>query len=56
MATQGNITPKADQPKVTTESLRSSSQPATLQYRTSSIKGYGNRSTPRQNTRSSGAR
>lgn len=56
MATQGNIAPKADQPRVTTESLRSSSQSPTLQYRVNSVKGYGDRTKTRNNSRSLGGR
>ena len=43
MATQGNVQPKADQPRVTTESLRGSSSPANLQYRVQGIKSFTGR-------------
>lgn len=46
------ITPKADQPRVTTESLRQGEQPANLQYRVSSFRTY----TPRTENRSSSTR
>lgn len=47
MATKGNVQPKADQPRVTTESLKRSEAPANLQYRTQGIKSF-NRSDNRK--------
>ena len=40
MATRGNVQPKADQPRVTSGSLKKDDTP-TLQYRVSNIKTYG---------------
>jgi len=39
MAT-GNVAPRADQPKVSTESLKRASQPPSLQNRTTGIKSF----------------
>jgi len=39
MAT-GNVAPRADQPKVSTESLKRASQPQSLQSRTTGIKSF----------------
>lgn len=50
-ASRGNITPRADQPKVSTESLNRSAAGPTLQYRVQSVKSYGSR-TPRRTDRS----
>jgi hypothetical protein len=52
MATQGQIAPKADQPRATTESLKRGEGGAGLTYRTTGIKNYGNR-TVRQTERAS---
>lgn len=53
MATQGNVQPKADQPRVTTESLKRGEQPANLQYRVTGIKSF-NRTAPRKTGRELG--
>ena len=53
MATTGNIQPKADQPRVTTESLKRGDAPANLQYRVSGIKSFSGR-TPRKAGREMG--
>jgi len=37
---QGNIAPKADQPRVTTESLKRDAKQPNLQYRTQGIKSF----------------
>ena len=51
MANQpGNVSPKADQPRVSTESLKRGEQPANLQYRTTGIKTFTGR-TPRSTGR-----
>jgi hypothetical protein len=52
MATAAQTAPKADQPRVTTASLRKDESPAGLTYRTTGIKNYGNR-TMRQTERAS---
>ena len=39
MAT-GNVQPKADQPRVTTESLKRGEQPSNLQYRVQGVKSF----------------
>ena len=52
MATQAMTAPKADQPRVSTESLKRGEGGAGLTYRTSGIKNYGNRS-QRQTERAS---
>jgi len=46
------MTPKADQPRVSTESLRQGEQAPSLQYRVSSFRTY----TPRTENRSSSTR
>jgi hypothetical protein len=43
MATQGQTAPKADQPRVSTESLKRGEQGAGLTYRNTGIKNYANR-------------
>jgi hypothetical protein len=43
MAMQGQTAPKADQPRVSTESLKRGEGSAGLTYRTTGIKNYGNR-------------
>jgi hypothetical protein len=35
-----NVQPKADQPRVTTESLKRGEQPANLQYRVQGVKSF----------------
>jgi len=45
MAKTGNVQPKADQPRVTTGSLRETSAPANLQYRVQGIKTFTGRDT-----------
>jgi hypothetical protein len=52
MNDSGVITPKADQPRVTTENLRQGEQAPSLQYRVSSFRTY----TPRTENRSSSTR
>jgi len=45
MATRGTVSPKADQPRVSTSSLRETSAPANLQYRVQGIKTFTGRDT-----------
>ena len=40
MATRGTVSPKADQPRVSTSSLRETSAPANLQYRVQGVKSF----------------
>jgi hypothetical protein len=42
------VSPKADQPRVTTENLQRGDQPASLQYKVSTVRSY----TPRTENRS----
>jgi hypothetical protein len=51
MAT-GNVQPKADQPRVTTENLKRSEGSPNLQYRTQGIKSYDRSSKTRDYGRS----
>ena len=52
MATAGQTAPKADQPRVSTESLKRGEGGAGLTYRTQGIKNYANRgNTARQSKR-----
>ena len=52
MATAGQTAPKADQPRVSTESLKRGEGAAGLTYRTTGIKNYANRgNTARQSKR-----
>jgi hypothetical protein len=37
---QGNVSPKADQPRVSTESLKRGEKPASLQYRTQGVQSF----------------
>lgn len=55
MAKIGTTQPKADQPRVTSESLRPGSQPANLEYRISGMKSYNSRA-PRRTGRELGSR
>jgi len=43
--------PKADQPRVSTESLKRDSGPATMEYRTQGLKSYNSRSPTRDQNR-----
>lgn len=43
MATQGNVTPSSDQPRVTEKSLRESNNSPTLNYRQTGFNNYGSR-------------
>ena len=56
MATQGNVAPKADQPRVTTAQLKRSDTSPNLQYRVQGVQNYARapktRSTDRGLTRS----
>jgi hypothetical protein len=57
MATSlGRTQPKADQPRVTTESLRPGSQPANLQYRVTGIKSFTGRAPSRAGRDMGGSR
>ena len=40
MATRGTVSPKADQPRVSTSSLRETSAPANLQYRVQGVQSF----------------
>ncbi|UOF81571.1 hypothetical protein [Bacteriophage sp.] len=42
-----NVQPKADQPRVTTESLKRTEAPANLQYRVQGIKSFSDRAQKR---------
>jgi hypothetical protein len=45
---KGNVAPKADQPRVTTESLKKTEAEPNLQYRVQGIKAFTNRAENRR--------
>ena len=49
---RGNVAPKADQPRVTTESLKRDAQPTNLQYRVQGVKSFDRSSKTRDLGRS----
>lgn len=54
MAAKGNVTPRADQPRVSAASLKQMQGPTTLQYRQTGITSYGNRSSNKRSGRETG--